>query len=221
MCECIVQSADASAALAFFAAPLLDARHQADAAADLLPGPARTREHLVKPKMRVRAVLLRNGQPTCVDVRWGWTPDWSMGGLPLTHLSLEQVLRSRQYARLRDQGRALIPVEGWYEASSAMLAGTRPRLAYITARHAGPLFLAALAQVGSEPNGCDGLALMTCADEAGQQRLLILEGEPAKAWLAADLDWCQARQQLLPHALGNDRLEQLFSAKRGFTPLAR
>jgi putative SOS response-associated peptidase YedK len=222
MCECIVQSHNVQGALAPFAQPVLDARSEADRISVPLSGSGPARESLVKPRMRVQAILMRAGQPVTRDVRWGWTPEWSMAPRsPITRLSLEQVLRSPQYARLRRDGRALIPVEGWYETASEGAGSARRQLAYITARHPGPLYLAGLAHVGVEPSGCDGLALVTTLDTAGQQRLVVLDEAHAKAWLAPDLDWEQAQQNVLPHALGVDRLEQLFQAKRGFASTAR
>lgn len=213
MCEAIVQTCDAFAALA----PLPWSAGSIDPVAGLPGGKAvqgvAKRERLVKPKMRLRAIVVRDGQPVSVEVRWGWVPDWSMGArAPLTHLSLEQVMRASQYARLRGQGRALIPVEGWYESTVDGAQAKRTRQAFVTSRSAGPLFLAAIAHVGEHPSGCDGLALVT-HDAGSGTELLALDAQAAQAWLATDLDW-QRAQTLANSVIGEAQLEQLFIAKR-------
>lgn len=207
MCECIVQTSDPSPALPAFAG------------SQPSPLQASRRERLIKPRMRVRAIMLRDGRPTPVEVRWGWVPAWSMGTRSaLTHLSLEQVMRAPPYARLRREGRALIPVEGWYEAACDADPGNRQQVAFVTSRRAGPLFLAAIAQAGDEHSGCDGLALITLDRGNGARQLLALDAIAAQAWLAPELDWERA-QALASHGmLGEDRLEQLFTARRQFVP---
>lgn len=217
MCQCIVQTPATGGQLGPFSLPRCAIAGEDEDPAATTARQGDTRQRLVKPRMRLRAILRRDGEPTPLQVRWGWVPHWSMGTRPaVTELSLEQVMRTRLYARLRDEGRALIPVEGWYESVRDGTPGARPRLAYVTSRCAGPLFLAAVAQASSEHNGCDGLALVTHDPGDGAKHLLALDAIGAQAWLTPDLDWEQASTLATHGALGAGQLEQLFWARRSF-----
>ncbi|TDJ79429.1 hypothetical protein E2H86_02170 [Pseudomonas putida] len=217
MCQCIVQPPATGARLAPSGPLHCDVTGTDEDPEDTAPSQGEPRRRLVKPRMRLQALLSRDGEATPLQVRWGWVPHWSMGTRPaLTHLPLEQVMRSRLYARLRDEGRALIPVEGWYEAARDDTPGARPRLAYVTSRRNEPLFLAAVAQASDEHNGCDGLALVTYDPGNGVTHLLAFDEAGAQAWLRAGLDWEQARTLANQGALGADHLEQLFWTKRTF-----
>lgn len=217
MCQCIVQATENVVTLPPFG-PHGAAWDQFDEGPKASSPTASHRQRLVKPRMRLHAIVQRAGEPTVLELRWGWVPDWSMGTRPaLTQLPLEQVMRARLYARLRDEGRALIPVEGWYETAADGAPGSRQRLAYVTSRRTGPLYLAAVAQASLEHNGCDGLALVTHASDGGVPHLMAFDAINAQAWLHPELDWDQAQTLARHGALGADRLEQLLRAKRNFT----
>lgn len=213
MCECIVQSGSSKSYLAFLAS-----RHALSAAEDDSNSDSTKEvvpEHLIKPRMRVEAIVNRGGTYECVEVRWGWKPIWSMGTRPpLTQLPLHLVMRSKGFAKLRETGRALIAVQGWYDATEGRQPVDLNRSTYTTSRFEGPVFLAALAQVSANSSGCDGLALLTHGEESGKQQLLAFGPEDAAAWLNPGLDWEQARQMADQHALCERQLEHLFKHPR-------
>lgn len=213
MCECIVQSGSSKSHLAFLAS-----RHAHSAAENDSSGDSTEEvvaEHLIKPRMRVEAIVNRGGTYECVEVRWGWTPIWSMGTRPpLTQLPLHLVMRSKGFAKLRETGRALIAVQGWYDAAESRNPADSNRSTYTTSRFEGPVFLAALAQVSANGSSCDGLALLTYGEESGKQQLLAFGPEDAAAWLDTGLDWEQARQMADQHALCERQLEHLFKHPR-------
>ena len=213
MCECIVQSGSSQSHLAFLASrqALLAAENDINGDNTKKVAP----EHLIKPRMRVEAIVNRDGTYECVEVRWGWTPVWSMGTRPpLTQLPLHLVMRSKGFAKLRETGRALIAVQGWYDATEGRQPADLTRSTYTTSRFEGPVFLAALAQVSANSSGCDGLALLTHGEESGKQHLLAFGPEDAAAWLNTGLDWEQARQLANQHALCERQLEHLFKHPR-------
>ncbi|MBC3374924.1 SOS response-associated peptidase family protein [Pseudomonas sp. SWRI92] len=221
MCECFVQPVSSKDSLAFFAQrDTFGASHPPSLSADCLHAAAEPtlhdRQTVIKPNMQVSAIRNRGGRLECIKVRWGWSPVWSMGTMPpLTHLPLHLVMRSKVFDRIKRDGRVLVAVDGWYEASDTAAQHQAKRLSYTTSRQSSPIFLAALAQASERPNGCDGLALVTYGDVANQQqRLLAFTGENALEWLRPDLDWEQARHMAAHVAVTEPQLEHVLTAKR-------
>ena len=98
MCEYMLQHATPHRVISLFAAAETT---RSDAVISSLPddvlGDRRSeRQELINPGMGVNAICLRNGSLDCVQVRWGWTPIWSIGFmLPMTCLPLHLVMRLR------------------------------------------------------------------------------------------------------------------------------
>lgn len=174
------------------------------------------RGDLIKPGMQVTGIRHRGTTLECLPVRWGWSPSWSSGTLPpLTHLPLHLVMRSKVFNRVKRDGRMLVAVEGWYEPLEAGMAVHSRNLAYTTSRQPAPMFLAALAQVGSTFNGCEGLALVTHEDrEMKRQRLLAFAAQDALEWLRPDLEWEQARVLAVHCAVVEPQLEHVLTSQR-------
>lgn len=221
MCECFVQPVSSKDSLAFFAQrDIQGASGEARLPPQSLHAIAAPRPHdrqsVIKPNMQVSAIRNRDGRLECIKVRWGWSPVWSMGTMaPLTHLPLHLVMRSKVFDQIKRDGRVLVAVDGWYEASDAHPSTPSQHLSYTTSRQSAPIFLAALAQASETPNGCDGLALVTYGDIAHQQqRPLAFTGEEALQWLKPDLDWEQAQQMATRVAVAEPQLEHVMTAQR-------
>lgn len=76
----------------------------------------RDHDHIIHPNHRLAALMNKDGSLCCQHVRWGWSPVWSMGVRPpLTHLPLQIVMRSKVFKRMRDSGRAVVAVDGWFD----------------------------------------------------------------------------------------------------------
>ncbi|MCJ8206948.1 SOS response-associated peptidase family protein [Pseudomonas sp. RGM2987] len=221
MCECFVQPVSSKDSLAFFAQrDIQGAGNDTRLTSHSLQAMAAPRPHdgksVIKPNMQVSAIRNRGGRLEYIKVRWGWSPVWSVGTMPpLTHLPLHLVMRSKVFDRIKRDGRVLVAVDGWYEASDTPSSDQAQRLSYTTSRQSAPIFLAALAQASETPNGCDGLALVTYGDMAHQQqRLLAFTGDEALQWLKPDLDWDQAQQMATHVAMAEPQLEHVMGAQR-------
>ncbi|MGN8343109.1 SOS response-associated peptidase family protein [Pseudomonas sp. SMV71] len=221
MCEFFVQPVSSKDSLAFFAQRDIpgasgDTRLSPESLHAITAPRLHERQSVIKPNMQVSAIRNRDGRLECIKVRWGWSPVWSMGTMPpLTHLPLHLVMRSKVFDRIKRDGRVLVAVDGWYEASDTQASAQTQRLSYTTSRESGPIFLAALAQASETPNGCDGLALVTYGDLAQQQqRLLAFTGDEALQWLKPDLDWDQAQQMATHVAVAEPQLEHVMPAQR-------
>ena len=220
MCECILQLPATKDSLAWLNPLPMQQRPQASAVTEAgatVGLNSRHRDGVTRPNMQVSAILNRGEHLDRVDVRWGWSPIWSMGTRPpLTHLPLHLVMRSKAFQRIRVEGRALVAVDGWFEMTDEAAATLgQSSLIYTTSRSASPMFLAALAQVSDAHSGCDGLVLLTHENGTGNpQQLLAFGAEDAIKWLAPDLQWEQAQQLAAQHAVSEADLEHLLTAQR-------
>ncbi|AOE61190.1 SOS response-associated peptidase family protein [Pseudomonas corrugata] len=201
MCEGFVQHVSSKDALAYFAQRDTSGGRFDIAVTHLdlyrtVPASPQERHNLIKPNMQVSAIRRRGGHLESIKVRWGWSPIWSVGTMPpLTHLPLHLVMRSKVFDPIKREGRVLVAVEGWYEAQGHCDSAQAQDFSYTTSRQSAPIFLAALAQASETALGCDGLALVTYGDIAGQQqRVLALSTDDALDWLEPEFGWEQAYQ---------------------------
>lgn len=209
MCECIAQLyppdsyLDRLNPVSFTGSPAKQIRESS--CPDL-----RDRDHVIRPNHYLKAIMNKNGTLLCQKIRWGWSPVWSMGTRPpLTHLPLEIVMRSKVFKRIRNGGRALVAVDGWFDSASDGGSVTAAcRFIYTKTRSEEPVYLAALAQTGDSASGCCGLVLITQGGggSSGPLQLLALDGKRAVRWLDHSLDWPQA-QTLVSD---NSNTEQAF-----------
>ena len=176
------------------------------------------RNHIIRPNHPLTAVMNLHGELQTRQIRWGWSPIWSMGTRPpLTHLPLEIVMRSKVFMRMRSSGRALVAVDGWFDAAVDHAATGRYRFTYMRPRSKEPIFLAALAQVSEPPSGCNGLVLVTQGGGgmAGPLQLLAFTGESAIHWLNPELDWQHAKELASLDIVNGEHFEQVMVSHRG------
>lgn len=176
------------------------------------------RDRVIKPNHLLTAVTNVGGELRSLQVRWGWSPIWSMGTRPpLTHLPLEIVMRSKVFRRMDNRGRALVAVDGWFDADVENVATGRTRFNYVRTRSNEPVFLAAVAQISASPSGCDGLVLVTQGGggATGPLQLLAFTGESAVQWLDPDLDWERARALPALDIYDGQYFEQVAVSHRG------
>lgn len=181
------------------------------------------RDRVIKPGQLLTAVTNLEGELQSLQVRWGWSPVWSMGTRPpLTHLPLEIVMRSKVFKRMENSGRALVAVDGWFDASPEQSATGRNRFNYVRPRSSQPVFLAAVAQMSASPSGCNGLVLVTQGGggSAGPLQLLAFPGESAVHWLDPDLDLERARTLPVFDTYNGQHFEQVEVSHR-FTQKVR
>lgn len=155
-------------------------------------------DQVIKPNHILTAITHVEGELQASQVRWGWSPVWSMGTRPpLTHLPLEIVMRSKVFKRMHGSGRALVAVDGWFNAAGdyPVTDRNRSRFNYVRCRSGQPVFLAALAQMSELASGCNGLVLVTKGGggAAGPLQLLAFAAQNALLWLDPELDWDRAR----------------------------
>ena len=125
-------------------------------------------------------------------------------------------MRSKVFTRMRNSGRALVAVDGWFDAAVDHTATGRNRFTYMRPRSKEPIFLAALAQISEPPSGCNGLVLVTQGGggAAGPLQLLAFTGESALHWLDPELDWQTARELASLDLVNGDYLEQVLVTQR-------
>jgi len=155
----------------------------------------RDHDHIIRPNHRLAALMNKDGSLCCQHVRWGWSPVWSMGVRPpLTHLPLQIVMRSKVFKRMRDSGRAVVAVDGWFDFSLEDATIGEGRFTYTQPKGGEPTYLAALAQVSESRSGCNGLVLVTHGGggASGPLKLLTLDRDSAMRWLDPSLDWERA-----------------------------
>lgn len=227
MCELIAQLSAPDLYLQCFleGASIDQNEAEADTQAQRLLPDLRDHNHIIRPNHLVTALVKKGEQLQSAQVRWGWSPFWSMGiRPPLTHLPLEIVMRSKVFARMRDGGRALVAADGWFDfaqdADVSQLAS--PRFTYVRPRTAGPVYLAALAQISDSANGCNGLVLVTRGGggTAGPLQLLVLDSERASRWLDPGSDWQQALA-LASDSLGDPQAFEQISVRQRALPQHR
>jgi putative SOS response-associated peptidase YedK len=175
------------------------------------------RDQIIRPDHPLTAVMNVQGELKGVQVRWGWSPIWSMGTRPpLTHLPLEIVMRSKVFLHMRNSGRALVAVDGWFDAAVDPAATGRNRFTYMRPRSQEPIFLAALAQISEPPSGCNGLVLVTQGGggAAGPLQLLAFTSDSAIHWLDPELDWQRARELVSLDLIDGDHFEHVMVSQR-------
>ncbi|SFL59380.1 SOS response-associated peptidase family protein [Rugamonas rubra] len=154
-----------------------------------------------------RAVLHRHGgAPRLDELYWGYRPDWAAGRVPLAYQARLEKVHGGYWCRLLEHGRALVPVNGWYEWTGAK--GARQPW-HIHRRDGQPFLLLALASfeaVQHHPAEA-GFVLLTAEAGAGlvdlhDRRPLVLAAADAAAWLDPALSGRQAARLAAVLALG-------------------
>lgn len=203
MCEYIAQLNSASTYLGCIEPPLMPVDDIASsdlsksAEPSHLPPDLHDSACVIRPNHVLSAIVSKEDCIESVQVRWGWSPVWSMGTRPpLTHLPLEIAMRSKVFERMRNGGRALVAVDGWFDLAMQDMSTNKCRFTYMRPRSDEPVFLGALAQLSETANGCNGLVLITLGGggNAGPLQLLAFNREDALRWLDPSLDWQRAKE---------------------------
>jgi putative SOS response-associated peptidase YedK len=226
MCEYIAQLNSASTYLGCIEHPLVpvDDIGSSDSAKStkpsFLPPDLHDSACVIRPNHLLSAIVNNEDRLESVQVRWGWSPVWSMGTRPpLTHLPLEIAMRSKVFERMRNGGRALVAVDGWFDLAMQDMSTNKSRFTYMRPRSDEPVFLGA-AQISETANGCNGLVLITLGGggNAGPLQLLALNHEDALRWLDPSLDWQRAKEVASMKLDLEQAFEQVAVRQRVETP---
>lgn len=222
MCECIAQLSTAEIYLKHLDQP---SAHLASDGGEILENSTpitaglisdlRDRDHVIRPNQKLTALVGGDTGLHSLRIRWGWSPIWSMGTRPpLTHLPLDIVMRSKVFERMRETGRVLVAVEGWFEEYAER--GGQCGAQFMRPRHPGPVYLGALAQLGEYSGGCNGLVLVTHdgGGAAGPLKLMAFTSKDAMHWLNPALSWQHARDLVSTNVLGEQAFEQVPVSQR-------
>jgi putative SOS response-associated peptidase YedK len=121
-------------------------------------------------------------------VKWGWAPLWATGKRPAPiNARVETVASGRFFQTIWPRGRALVPVNGWYEWVKDEQDPKRKQPYFIRLKSQAPMFFAALGQVhgGLQPDPGDGFVIITDASDQGMvdihdRRPVVLAPEQAR-----------------------------------------
>jgi putative SOS response-associated peptidase YedK len=126
------------------------------------------------------------------DVHWGYRSAWAeaSGKIPMAiNTRLDKIL-NRYWKPLLKSGRAIVPVQGWYEWTGEKGA-KQPW--HIHRADGAPIFLAALAGHGEgESKTAKGFTIVTAAADGGlldvhDRRPIVLDASDAAIWMNPEL----------------------------------
>jgi putative SOS response-associated peptidase YedK len=135
-------------------------------------------------------------------VHWGWAPFWAKGKRPAPiNARVETVATGKFFKQIWPKGRALVPVNGWFEWVKDADDPKKKQPYFIRLKSQAPMFFAALAQVtpGLELRDGDGFVIITDASDEGMvdihdRRPVVLGPEQAREWMEPDLDPARAEE---------------------------
>lgn len=135
---------------------------------------------------------LRSGRGSIEMVNWGYRPDWAIGaGVPLAaSVRLDQAMVGPYLKPLFNAGRAVVPVDGWYEWTK--VAGVRqPWFVQRISRQ--PMFIPAVSSFRLHNPSAEGTGfVLVCDSTQGglvdpcEQRPIVLTAEAAAIWMDPD-----------------------------------
>ena len=136
---------------------------------------------------------LRGRQPRIDMVNWGYRPAWAAhAGIPLaTRVRFDQALLGPYFKSLVTTGRAVVPVDGWYEWTKADDV-RQPWFVQRKTRH--PFFLAAISSFRPHRAAIDdsGFIIVCDSTDGGivnpvEQRPIVMDAHTAACWINPDI----------------------------------
>lgn len=157
----------------------------------------------VAPGTRVLLLNERDGQLHFDPVFWGYGPDW-WPRQPVINARSETAASGKMFKSLWQNGRAVIPADGWYEWAKTQ-AGKQPYFIYHKSRQ--PLFFAAIGKAPFDrDHGKEGFVIITAGSNEGMvdihdRRPVVLNPESVREWLSEDTSSRRAEEILHRSAL--------------------
>ncbi len=136
---------------------------------------------------------LRNRRPNIEMLNWGYRPEWAAeAGIPMAaSVRLDQATIGPYFKPLFKSGRAVVPVDGWYEWTKT--ADVRQPW-FIQSKNREPLFLAAIACFRPHNLSADGTGFVLVCDtdngglvDASELRPIVLSADAAMLWMDPDV----------------------------------
>ena len=143
---------------------------------------------------------LRGRQCNIEMVNWGYRPAWAVeAGIPLaTSVRLDQAILGPYFKLLFKAGRAVVPVDGWYEWTK--VEGVREPW-FIQRRNREPFFLAAISSFRAHNLSADDSGFILVCDSSGggmvdpcEQRPIVMDAQAAAKWMDPDASPADAAQ---------------------------
>ncbi|MFB6327307.1 SOS response-associated peptidase family protein [Pantoea deleyi] len=129
-------------------------------------------------------------------VYWGYGPAW-WHKQPLINARGETAATGRMFRPLWENGRAIVPADGWYEWKRD---GNKKQPYFIYHRTRVPLFFAAIGRAPyGQDHGHEGFVIVTAASNKGMvdihdRRPLVLTADAVREWLSEDTTPERAQQ---------------------------
>ena len=162
----------------------------------------------VAPRSRVR-VLHQDPDGLRWDlVPWGWAPFWAKGKRPpAINARGETAATSKFFKPIWQNGRCVIPADGWYEWLKDPADPKQKQPYYIHRKDSEPMYFAGIGQFrgdGGEPQDGDGFVIITADSDQGMvdihdRRPVVLSPECAASWLDPELPAVEAEEIIHRH----------------------
>lgn len=142
----------------------------------------------VAPGTKVLLLNERDEELHLDPVYWGFGPEW-WDKQPLINARCETAATGRMFKPLWNNGRAIVPADGWYEWKKD---GSKKQPYFIYHKKKTPLFFAA---IGKAPYGRDhdkeGFVIVTSSSNKGMvdihdRRPLVLTADAVREWLSEE-----------------------------------
>lgn len=160
----------------------------------------------VAPGTRVLILSERDEKLQLDPVYWGYGPEW-WDKTPLINARGETAATGRMFKPLWNNGRAVVPADGWYEWARE---GGKKQPYFIYHKSHDPLFFAAIGKAPYDrEHGREGFVIVTAASNQGMvdihdRRPLVLSADAVPEWLSPDTSSSRAQDIARKAALPED-----------------
>ncbi|ORM79972.1 SOS response-associated peptidase family protein [Pantoea eucrina] len=150
----------------------------------------------VAPGTRVLLLSEREEALQLDPVYWGYGPEW-WHKQPLINARSETAASGRMFKSLWEQGRAIVPADGWFEWKKEK---GRKQPFFIYHQRKTPLFFAAIGKAPfNHVQGHEGFVIVTAASNKGMvdihdRRPLVLTTEGVHEWLSSSTSARRAQE---------------------------